>query len=38
MRIETIIILVTGFFVANTYYESKLIEKGKNFISSYQKY
>ena len=38
MRIETIIILVTGFFVANTYYEGKLIEKTKNYISSYKKY
>jgi hypothetical protein len=38
MKIETIILLVTGFFFANTYYEGKLIEKGKFFIKSYKKY
>ena len=30
MRIETIIILITGFLIANTYYEGKLIEKTKS--------
>jgi len=38
MRIETIIILITGFLIANTYYEGKLIEKTKSFITSYKKY
>ena len=38
MRIETIIFLVTAFFVSNTYYEGKLLQKAKNFITSYKKY
>jgi hypothetical protein len=38
MKIETIIVLITGFFVLNTYYEGKLIQNTKSFIASYKKY
>lgn len=38
MKIETIIVLITGFFVLNTYYEGKLIQNTKSFITSYKKY
>jgi hypothetical protein len=36
MKIELVVLIITGFFIANTYYDGKYVEKIKSFKKYYQ--